>query len=146
MCELWNSSDGDGKLYATKCLYLSKVLINLMTPRSNWLLISPDIITSEWNMKVIRKYRHALHARVHFKTYRALRYRSSASSFHDYLHYCAIFLAHFLIKINLNIISSLYIVFSLCARVGWCDVCTDFTNVIKVDVDVDVNEISLLNI
>ena len=27
-------------------------------------------------------------------------------------------------------------VFSLCARVGWCDVCTDFTNVIKVD---DVN-------
>ena len=35
----------------------------------------------------------------------------------------------------LDIISSLYIVFSLCARVGWCDVCTDFTNVIKVDVD-----------
>ena len=28
------------------------------------------------------------------------------------------------------------IVFLLCARVGWCDVCTDFTNVIKVD---DVN-------
>ena len=27
-------------------------------------------------------------------------------------------------------------VFSLCARVGWCDVCTDFTNVLKVD---DVN-------
>ena len=25
------------------------------------------------------------------------------------------------------------IVFLLCARVGWCDVCTDFTNVIKVD-------------
>ena len=80
----------------------------------------------------------------HFKTYRASRYRSSASNFHDYLHYCAIFLAHFLIKIDLNIISSLYIVFLLCARVGWCDVCTDFTNVIKVDVD--VNEMSLLNI
>ena len=32
------------------------------------------------------------------------------------------------------------IVFLLCARVGWCDVCTDFTNVIKVDADVDVNE------
>ena len=28
------------------------------------------------------------------------------------------------------------IVFLLCARVGWCDVCTDFINVIKVD---DVN-------
>ena len=28
------------------------------------------------------------------------------------------------------------IVFLLCAQVGWCDVCTDFTNVIKVD---DVN-------
>ena len=27
-------------------------------------------------------------------------------------------------------------VFLLCARVDWCDVCTDFTNVIKVD---DVN-------
>ena len=39
-------------------------------------------------------------------------------------------------KIDRNIISSLHIVFSLCARVGWCDVCTDFTNVIKVD---DVN-------
>ena len=39
-------------------------------------------------------------------------------------------------KIDPNIISSLHIVFSLCARVGWCDVCTDFTNVIKVD---DVN-------
>ena len=31
-------------------------------------------------------------------------------------------------------------------RVGWCDVCIDFTNVIKVDVDVDVNEMSLLNV
>ena len=28
------------------------------------------------------------------------------------------------------------IVFLLCVRVGWCDVCRDFTNVIKVD---DVN-------
>ena len=36
------------------------------------------------------------------------------------------------------------IVFLLCARVGWCDVCTDFTNVIKVDVD--VNKMSILNI
>ena len=44
----------------------------------------------------------------------------------------------------LNIILSLYIVFSLCARVGWCDVCTEFTNLIKVDMD--VNEMSLLNI
>ena len=49
-------------------------------------------------------------------------------------------------KIDRNIISSLDIVFSLCARVGWCDVCTDFTNVIKVDENVDVNEMSLLNI
>ena len=47
-------------------------------------------------------------------------------------------------KIDRNIILSLHIVFSLCARVGWCDVCTDFTNVTKVGVDVD--EMSLLNI
>ena len=74
----------------------------------------------------------------HLTTYWALRNRFSAISFHDYLHYCGIFLARFLIKIDLNIISSLLIAFSLCARVGWCDVCTDFTNLIKVDVDVDV--------
>ena len=54
------------------------------------------------------------------------------------------FLAGFFIRIDLNIISSLHIVFSLCVRAGWCDVCTDFTNVIKVDVN--VNEMSLLNI
>ena len=29
-----------------------------------------------------------------------------------------------------NIISSLHIVFLLCASVGWCDVCTEFTNLI----------------
>ena len=80
----------------------------------------------------------------HVTIYRALCNRFSAISFHDYLHYCEIFLAHFGMKIDRNIISSLHIVFSLCARVGWCDVCTDFTNVIKVDVD--VNEMSLLNI
>ena len=50
----------------------------------------------------------------------------------------------FLDLIILNIISSFHIVFSLCARVGWCDVCTDFTDLIKVDID--VNEMSLLNI
>ena len=82
----------------------------------------------------------------HLTTYRASRNRFSAISVHNYLQYFGIFLAHFLMKIDRNIISSLHIVFSLCARVGWCDVCTDFTNVIKVDVDVDVNEISLLNI
>ena len=84
----------------------------------------------------------------HLTTYRASRNRFSAISFHDYLHYCGIFLDHLQIKINLNIISSPRIVFSLCARVGWCDACTDFTNVIKVDVDVtvDVNKMSLLNI
>ena len=71
----------------------------------------------------------------HLTTYRASRNRFSAISLHDYLRYFGIFLADFLMKINRNIISSLYIVFSLCARVGWCDVCTEFTNVIKVDVD-----------
>ena len=80
----------------------------------------------------------------HLATYRASRNCFSAIVFHDYLHYCGKFLARFLITVVLNIISSLHIVFSLCARVGWCDVCTDFTNVIKVDVD--VNEMSLLNI
>ena len=54
----------------------------------------------------------------HLTTYRASRNRFSAISFHDYLHYCGILLAHFLIKIDLNIISNLHIVFSLCARVG----------------------------
>ena len=82
----------------------------------------------------------------HLTAYRASRNRFSAISLHDYLHYCGKFLAHFLMKIDRNIISSLHIVFSLCTRVGWCDVCTDFTNVIKIDVDVEVNEILLLNI
>ena len=50
----------------------------------------------------------------------------------------------FFMKIDRNIISNLYRVFSLCTRVGCCDVSTDFTNIIKVDVD--VNEMSLLNI
>ena len=63
---------------------------------------------------------------------------------HDYLHYCGIFFARFLITIVVNIISSLHIVFSFRARVGWWDVGTEFTNLIKVDVD--VNEMSLLNI
>ena len=80
----------------------------------------------------------------HLITYRASRNRFSAISFHDYLHYCGIVLAHFLMKIDLNIISSLHVVFSLCARVGWCNVRTDFMNIVKVDVD--VNEKSLLNI
>ena len=80
----------------------------------------------------------------HLTTYRASRNRFSAISFHDYLHYCGKFLAHFLMKIDRNIISSLHVVFLLCAQVGLCDVCTEFTNVIKVDVD--VHEMSLLNI
>ena len=83
----------------------------------------------------------------HLTTYRPSRNRFSAISFHDYVHYRGIFLTHFVIKIDLNIISSLYIVFSLYPRVGWCDVSADFTNVIiDVDVDVDVNEMSPLNI
>ena len=65
---------------------------------------------------------------------------------HDYLHYCGILLARLLITDVLNTISSLPRVFSLCARVGWCDVCTEFTNLIKVDVDIDVNEMSLSKI
>ena len=58
----------------------------------------------------------------HLTTYRASRNRFSAINFHDYLHYCAIFLARFSIKIVLNIISCLHIVFSLCVWVGflWC--------------------------
>ena len=76
-------------------------------------------------------------------TYRASRNRFSAIIFHDYLHYnCTV--ARFLVTIILNIISSLHIVFSLCARVDWCDLCTAFTNLIKEDVD--VNEMPLSNI
>ena len=80
----------------------------------------------------------------HRATFRASRNRFSAIIFHDYLHYCGIFLARFLITIVLNIISNLHIVFFLCARVGWCDVGSEFTNLMKVDVD--VNEMLLLNI
>ena len=80
----------------------------------------------------------------HLATYQASCNHFSAISFHDYLHYCGIFLALFLMKIDRNIISNLYRVFSLCTRVGCCDVSTDFTNIIKVDVD--VNEMSLLDI
>ena len=82
----------------------------------------------------------------HLTTYRASRNRFSAIIFHDYLHYCEIFHARFLITIVLNMSSNLHIVFSLCARVGCSDVGTEFTNLIKVDEDVDVNEMSLLNI
>ena len=80
----------------------------------------------------------------HPTAYRASRNRFSAISFHDYLHFCGIFLAHFLTKIDRNVISSLHIVFLLSARVGLCDVCAEFTNVIKADVDVNV--MSPLNI
>ena len=82
----------------------------------------------------------------HFITYRESCNRFSAIIFHDYLHYRGVFLARFLIKIVLNIISSPHIVFSLCARVSCWDVGTEFTNLIKVDVDGDVKEMSLLNI
>ena len=64
-----------------------------------------------------------------------------------YLHYCGIFPAHSLMKIDRNIISSLqYSLLTLRATnaTGLCDVFTEFTNVIKVDVD--VNGISLFNI
>ena len=80
----------------------------------------------------------------HLTTYRASRNRFSAIIFHDYLHYSGIFLARFWITIVLKIISSFHIVFFLCARVGSCDVGMEFTNLIKVDVD--VNEMSQLNI
>ena len=56
----------------------------------------------------------------HLTSYRASRSRFSAILFHDYLHYRGIFLARFVITIVLNIISSLHIVFSFCARVSWC--------------------------
>ena len=80
----------------------------------------------------------------HIKTYRASRNRFSAIIFYDHSQYWGKFLNRFLITDVLKIISSLPRVFSLCARVSWCDVGTEFTNLIKVDVD--VNEMSLLNI
>ena len=65
----------------------------------------------------------------HLTTYRASRNRFSTIIFHDYLHCCAIFLARFLITVVHNITSNLHIdVFSLCARVGWCDVFREVTN------------------
>ena len=65
--------------------------------------------------------------------YRASRNHFSAISLNDYLHYCGNFLAHFLMTIDRIQFQAFNVVFLLCARVGWCDVCTDFTNVIKVD-------------
>ena len=58
----------------------------------------------------------------HLTTYRASCNRFSAISFHDYLHYCGIFLAHFLMKIDRNIISSLqYSLLTLRASwLVWC--------------------------
>ena len=58
----------------------------------------------------------------HLTTNWALRNRFSAISFHDYLHYCGIFLAHFLMKIDCNIISSLqYSLLTLHASwLVWC--------------------------
>ena len=58
----------------------------------------------------------------HLTTYRASRNTFSAISFHDYLHYCGIFLAHFLMKIDRNIISSLqYSLLTLRASwLVWC--------------------------
>ena len=73
----------------------------------------------------------------HLATYRVSCSRFSVIIFHDYFHYCGISLVRFLITNVLNIVSSLHIVFSFCARVGWCDAWTEFT---KVDVDADVNE------
>ena len=84
----------------------------------------------------------------HLITYRASRNRFSAISFHDYLHYCGIVLAHFLMKIDLNIISSLLVLFSLARELVSVMSVQILPNVLKVDVDVDVdvNEISVLNI
>ena len=52
----------------------------------------------------------------------ASRNRFSAISLHDYLHYCGKFLAHFLMKIDRNIISSLqYSLLTLRASwLVWC--------------------------
>ena len=52
----------------------------------------------------------------HLTAYRASRNRFSAISLHDYLHYCGNFLAHFLMKIDRNTISSLQCsLLTLCA-------------------------------
>ena len=56
----------------------------------------------------------------HLTSYRASRNQFCAISFHDHLHYCEILLVRFSIKIVLNIISSLRIVFSLCALIVLC--------------------------
>ena len=73
----------------------------------------------------------------HLTAYRASRNRFSASSLHDYLETSWPIFWWKSIEIQFQAFN---VVFLLCTRVGWCDVCTDFTNVIKVDADVDVNE------
>ena len=40
----------------------------------------------------------------HLITYKASRNHFSAISFHDYFHYCGMFLAHFLMKVDRNVI------------------------------------------
>ena len=79
----------------------------------------------------------------HLTTYWVLCNPFTAISFNDYLHYCVLFLAHFLIKIDLYIILSLHIVFSFYAWVVWY-VCTDFTNIIKVTKVIKCNNIILI--
>ena len=58
----------------------------------------------------------------HLTTFRASRNCFSGISFHDYMHYFWIFLAHFLMKIDRNIISSLqYSLLTLRASwLVWC--------------------------
>ena len=44
------------------------------------------------------------------------------------------------------IVTKPHLLFSFCARVGWRDVCTEFTNLIKVDVDVNGCHYQIFNL
>ena len=78
-------------------------------------------LSKKWRLRIYTFFFVWYVMACYLTTYRASRNRFSAIILHDYLHYnCTV--ARFLITIILNIISSLHIVFSLCARVGWCDV------------------------
>ena len=72
----------------------------------------------------------------HLTTYRASRKCFSAIIFRDYLHYCGIFLACLLITIVLNFFQASFSI--LIFRASWLAFYQpEFTNLLKVDVDVN---------
>ena len=79
-------------------------------------LASEQLIKVQFQVAMSGRYIWYMVTCHHLAAYRVSRNRFSAIPLHDYLPYCGIFLAHFLMKIDRNIISSLqYSLLTLCA-------------------------------